>query len=603
MISAPLLLALTASLAVSPVWPDLGRPAATSGGGAGDAALIVGIEDYVFVPDVPGAVQNANDWHVWLTATRKVPLDRVVLLRNEQATIEEIEHHARAMAGKVRAGGTLWFVFIGHGAPARSQDDGILVGVDAQQTARGLFARSMAQRELLGWLSKGARHKTVVLLDACFSGRTGTGAPLAQGLQPLLLVKSTTQQPQGMAIFTAAKGSQFAGPLPGAARPAFSYLMLGALRGWGDGDQNGRVTVDEAYRYTSGALASLIRGRTQEPQLAAANAAAVLTAKARESGPDLGAIVRRSGGTTAARTPSPAPEVKSELQFKRRQFTARAPVEVDAPAGPAARSLQDINLEAERLLEAALELQNADATPPQLEGAWCSLARIRQSNPYLAQAKRACSQWKEYVEKTRDARAALERDFKTLSGYLELKRPSREQKVAVVQAFLKAYGELGDDRVRTARAWLVEHDIPAAEKLVEQALDYYFGTHSILGGMVYPRSAVEQALDYYFGTQGTELSIERSIELLEPACEQNQVVACRWLAHARDAVRTGDPDLMTCRSGKASACYDWGQRLLIGDQITRTLPTPAAAARAFALGCTFGSSESCDAARRLGASR
>ena len=51
--------------------------------------------------------------------------------------------------------------------------------------------------------------------------------------------------PTNVTVLTAATADQVAGPLPGAARPAFSYLVLGGLRGWADSDHNGRVTAGE----------------------------------------------------------------------------------------------------------------------------------------------------------------------------------------------------------------------------------------------------------------------------------------------------------------------------------------------------------------------
>jgi len=60
----------------------------------------------------------------------------------------------------------------------QGRKDGVLVGFDAQQDADSLYARSLAQGELQSLFAKGAQARTVVLLDACFSGRAGGGAPL-----------------------------------------------------------------------------------------------------------------------------------------------------------------------------------------------------------------------------------------------------------------------------------------------------------------------------------------------------------------------------------------------------------------------------------------
>ena len=60
-------------------WPDLSRPpAGTTKDLAGDVALIVAVEDYAFLPGVPGALAKARDWEAYFRArgaTVKTMLD------------------------------------------------------------------------------------------------------------------------------------------------------------------------------------------------------------------------------------------------------------------------------------------------------------------------------------------------------------------------------------------------------------------------------------------------------------------------------------------------------------------------------------------------
>ena len=168
-------------------------------------------------------------------------------------------------ASRVGEGGKLWFVFVGHGAPARDQKGGLLVGVDAQQTAKGLYGRSVPQDEVIALAAKGRQSETVLVVDACFSGR-GEGGALARGLQPMLAVSMTVNDPRTL-VFSAGKSDQFAGPLPKGARPAFSYLMLGGLLGWGDANADGLLGSRELITYTRDALASVLTGRDHTPEL------------------------------------------------------------------------------------------------------------------------------------------------------------------------------------------------------------------------------------------------------------------------------------------------------------------------------------------------
>ena len=64
----------------------------------------------------------------------------------------------------------------------------------------------------------------------------------------------------------------FAGPLPGGGRPAFSYLMLGALRGWADEDGDREIGDLAGEDLTNEALAN----RMQLPGVSQRHAQLVL---------------------------------------------------------------------------------------------------------------------------------------------------------------------------------------------------------------------------------------------------------------------------------------------------------------------------------------
>jgi len=166
----------------------------------------------VALPPVPGAVRNATDWYLYLANTLKVPPANLTLLKNNEATVEKLRKFAARAAAQVKPGGTLWLVFIGHGAPAKDGADGVVVGFDAQQDPDSLYARSLSQTELLSILGKDAQARTVANIDACFSGRSAAG-PLVPGLQPVIALRPLEATGSRVGL-TAWGGDQFAGPLP-----------------------------------------------------------------------------------------------------------------------------------------------------------------------------------------------------------------------------------------------------------------------------------------------------------------------------------------------------------------------------------------------------
>lgn len=284
-------------------WPDLSQPADAVGGGQRDAAVVVGVERYAFVTAVPGAQLNAKEWYAYLTETRGVPPQNVKLLTDEDGAKEQILDAARAAAARAGAGGTLWFVFVGHGAPAADGKDGLLVGMDARQTAESLQQRSVKRGEVLKILGTSKASAISVVIDACFSGRGQDGAAIASGLQPLVTVAGAGATDPRMAVLTAAKGDQFAGALPGANRPAFSYLVLGGLRGWA-ADKNGKITAGSLWRYATDALEATLRGRKQEPDIMGPQGM-VLGVSSGEKGPSLAKLAVATAGGESREVPKP----------------------------------------------------------------------------------------------------------------------------------------------------------------------------------------------------------------------------------------------------------------------------------------------------------
>jgi hypothetical protein len=300
--------------AADPLWPNLAAPAPADANGANDAAVIVAIESYAVLPKVKGAVDNGTLWYQYFHDTRKIPEGNVQILRDGGATMESILPAIAAAADRAKAGGKVWFVFIGHGGPARDAKDGVLVTFDAQQNPDSLYARSVSQRTVLDALSKSAAQP-VAVIDACFSGLSARYdsevKPIAEGVMPTIPVALLYQS--RAVVLSAGKPNEFAGRLPGAQRPAFSYLALGALRGWADENKDGTVTAEEVVSYARAKLVELPIHREQTPQLTTPDPNVALATGAREAGPSIPGIVAQLpnddtqlDNPTRAASPAPA---------------------------------------------------------------------------------------------------------------------------------------------------------------------------------------------------------------------------------------------------------------------------------------------------------
>lgn len=394
------------------VWPDLDRPS-NVGGGENDAALVIGIEDYWAAPRIPGARRNARDWYTWFTVGRAIPAHRTRLLLDAEATAEEIRKQAQRLAADMDGEGTLWIVFIGHGAPDLKTGDASLLGVDVQPTAQSLGARGLTRQELLT-VTEGASQR-VLVLDSCFSGRDARGESLAPGLQFLVPTFSATER--NTIELTAGTASQVAGALPRENRPAFSYLLLGALHGWGDLDGDGVVSSAEALTWTRQTLDTVLVGRDQTPQKVGQDRP--LSSAGRTRPPNLSAIV----------------DQRSESSRRTVTMPSRPEVAVDRPQG------LGVDVEAEALYWRAIDATESDTVSPQdTAKAWCALANHNEG-PYTDKAQEACREWTEYHEAQATMWTNYFNDYESTRQLLSIGRAPVEQKLQALDALIATYGD------------------------------------------------------------------------------------------------------------------------------------------------------------------
>ena len=259
--------------------PDLLIPT-PPGPASDDAAVVIGLQRYGFLPEVPYAHRDAEAVGAWMRSAAGMDPDRVRIHRegHREAILAAVD----AAAAEVGPGGRLWIWFSGHGATSPTDGSPMLVGDDAKPQPDSFTERSVSVAELSQRLSV----PTLLVFDACAAGRSRDGTDLLPGTR--FAVPSWALS-GSITVWSAAGPGQLAEPWPAVEHGLFTALALGALRGWADGSidgaVDGQVTLPEAHAWVVRAMVAV--GAPQQPDLAGDAALAVV---AREGSPPLSAL-------------------------------------------------------------------------------------------------------------------------------------------------------------------------------------------------------------------------------------------------------------------------------------------------------------------------
>lgn len=244
-------LSLWTSVVLAAPLPSIDTAVATGATAPHDAAVVIGLSDYVFLPDVPYADADADAVADHMIRTVGVPRERVAIL-----TAAGREQVMAALERASTATGTVWVYFAGHGVAAPSDGHRLLLGDDTRADPVAFEARGVRLDEVEAVATRGGAD-LVLWVDACFSGQARDGTDFLGGTR-LAVPDYVAPATPGVWHAAAAGPGQVAHPLDAAGHGAFTYLTLGALRGWADGSlddrRDGVVTADEAAHYVTRGL-------------------------------------------------------------------------------------------------------------------------------------------------------------------------------------------------------------------------------------------------------------------------------------------------------------------------------------------------------------
>jgi len=241
--------------AVSTAQAQLGKPEALY---YKSWAIIIGIENYLLAPAIPGAVDDAKKV---AQAFRQLGFDEVVELYDKDAGFRRLHQVLNDMLPrKVGRLDRLVIFYVGHAGVAQDaegKERGYLVPLDAQVNN---VAKSVTVEHLKEFTRRSASKHTLLILDAPVGGWETT-APQPLSLEGRLAPETDTER-RAVQVISAADKGEFSFRSDGTS--LFVQALLTGLAGAADLNKNGWLMASELGAYIAQQVDAASQG-TQHP--------------------------------------------------------------------------------------------------------------------------------------------------------------------------------------------------------------------------------------------------------------------------------------------------------------------------------------------------
>lgn len=192
-------------------------------------ALIIGNENYRFVPNVPFAIHDARVFREYCEKTLCVPAENIHVC--EDATKQLILDDEFGWLNSIEDKGSkrLIVYYAGHGVPdTKESNKAYLLPTDVRGTKP---ENGISLNDFYGKLGDMAFEQTSVFLDACFSGINRDNESVNEGMRGVEIVAQEGQISDGnMVVFSAAQGNETAQGFQEQGHGLFTYFLLKELQ-------------------------------------------------------------------------------------------------------------------------------------------------------------------------------------------------------------------------------------------------------------------------------------------------------------------------------------------------------------------------------------
>ncbi len=223
-------------------------------------ALVIANENYQDVAVVPYALNDGESFAKYCQNTLGMPATNVHLVKD--ATLNNIKRELNLMkkiADAYKGEASFIVYYAGHGIPDEKTRNAYLLPVDGFPSD---VSTCLSLNDFYSSLSALPSEKTIVLLDACFSGAAREGGMLVSARGVAMRPKSPSPV-QNLLVISSASGDETSYPYEEKKHGLFTYFLLKKLK-----ETQGNASIESLMDYIHNNVTKtsiVVNGKSQTP--------------------------------------------------------------------------------------------------------------------------------------------------------------------------------------------------------------------------------------------------------------------------------------------------------------------------------------------------
>jgi len=210
-------------------------------------AVVFGVEDYKNVSAVTFARRDASYMREYFTKTLGIPADKIYYKIDDDVTkgvFDKMFSERGWLDKRADKNTDIYIYYAGHGAPDNQTAYLIPYDGDPNYASQTGYALDVLYANLENLKAR----SVTVFLDACFSGANREDESIFAGARGIY-IEINPAFSGNITIFSASSGKEISSAWPEKRHGLFSYFLMKGMRGDGDANSDGQLTMDELGSY------------------------------------------------------------------------------------------------------------------------------------------------------------------------------------------------------------------------------------------------------------------------------------------------------------------------------------------------------------------